>query len=190
MSSQPTFWPHREEALGVPLLAEAAVAMKAREARYPGRMVLQRLALVLAFVAVGCSSSDDYPAGPLPIDASTVTSLHVTQTGTPPSPTYVDAGAPSVDVTVTNVGMVRAIFDETASLPPVPDGIHHCRADYGVMYHLAFSGTAGSLTFDIDPTGCEVVTVNGVPRSETSGAPAYWNDLQKALGVVIWPATN
>src|SRR6185437_13071439 len=88
----------------------------------------------------------------------------------------------TADVTILNPSTVAVIFNETAalSLPP-PGTVMNCPADLGIFYHLEFSGTSGTVTFDVNPTGCWHVLIGGAPRALASDQ--FWPDLAAALGI-------
>lgn len=122
-------------------------------------------------------TSTPYPSA----GASQVSELHFTTTNT--DPTGASPPPNVIDITVSDVAKVRSIFGETNSLACNGIGFESCPAGDAITYHLTFSGSNGTSTFDIDHGGCGLVTANGAPFAQLYTDVGYWRDLATVLGV-------
>ena len=107
-----------------------------------------------------------------------MTSVHfTTSTGIPSNP------PPNVDVTVTDVSKVRALFEATITLPAQPQGTFNCPADFAVGYQLSFTSGATTTQFALDASGCEGLTGPDGFSAWALANDGYWSLLAETLGV-------
>jgi hypothetical protein len=87
-------------------------------------------------------------------------------------------------VTVSNRSRVRAVARALCALPVMPTGIHHCPADFGIVYHLAFSAP-GHLVSPVSAEigNCEVVRGVGSSTRWVARSPGFWTTLGMAMGL-------
>ncbi|MHB8296606.1 MAG: hypothetical protein ACYDH5_18745 [Acidimicrobiales bacterium] len=86
-------------------------------------------------------------------------------------------------VTVTDAARVRAAARALCSLPKMPTGAISCPADFGIIYHLAFSAGARVFpTVEVDATGCQAVRGLG-PGRWAVRSPDLWPTLGRAMGL-------
>ncbi len=84
-------------------------------------------------------------------------------------------------VTVTSAVDARAVAGALCALPEQPAGITNCPNDWGIGYQLRFA--AGGHHFHVvtlHPTGCQVVTGLGKPRTLIHN-PGFWAVLGRAM---------
>ena len=93
--------------------------------------------------------------------------------------------APAVSVTVTDAGLAQDAYEATLGLAVLPPGILiECPADWGIVYHLVFSGAAGTvMAADADPNGCVLVEIVVGASSTLEADDAYWSTLTSDLSI-------
>jgi hypothetical protein len=87
-------------------------------------------------------------------------------------------------VTVSNRSRVRVVARALCALPVMPTGIHNCPADFGIIYHLAFSAPGrivSSVSAEIG--NCEVVRGVGASTRWVARSPGFWTTLGMAMGL-------
>jgi hypothetical protein len=90
---------------------------------------------------------------------------------------------PELRITLVNDAAVRSFFAETIALPRAPAGPTSCPIDYGIAYHLVFVSGDVTTTADLDPSGCQTVTIDGAIVLSAASSPSYWYDLSRVLQV-------
>ena len=87
------------------------------------------------------------------------------------------------DVTVTDALRVRAAARALCSLPRMPSGVLFCPADFGIVYHLAFTAGERALApVGVNATGCQ--WVHGLGRVRwVARSPRFWATLGGAMGL-------
>ena len=131
----------------------------------------------------GCGSAPSIYAT---VDPSTLTSLHVTST-TLNELQPGNASAPAeVDVTVTDVATVRAVFNETNAVPCWGNGMTSCEVGPERDVQLAFTGSGGTYTFVSTGFGnCQSMSAGGTVFGRIGVDPNYWPDVALALGIPV-----
>ena len=141
------------------------------------------LGCLAATIAIGgCSAGPGEVIAELQARRALVTKLEFTTTSSLPS-----NPPPPVHVSLTDATAAESVYDATLALPVFPDGTFSCPADFGILYHLVFSGSDGTIMIaDVNPTGCGDVHVAGAGSSvvlRTSTSPDYWPALAQGLGI-------
>lgn len=138
----------------------------------------------------GCGSSSGDTQGLLARESAL---SQTTFAGPLPAP---DGGAPTFDVTITDGARMRALYEATLALPPMPAGTYNCPADFGVTYELTFGlGADGDVSASLEPSGCGLAHLIGPGLSATrwtATSPGYWPLVAQSIGVdesAIYPYT-
>jgi hypothetical protein len=139
-------------------------------------------------VAPDGASLGDTDASALEALAATATQLSF-RAGT----TVVSNPPPELKLTVNDPKVVRALFLETISQPPLPAGATSCPTDFGIVYHMVFVASDGTATTaDAKPSGCQTITIDGSLVLTVASNPTYWRDLADGLQIgesAIYPYT-
>jgi hypothetical protein len=119
--------------------------------------------------------------------ASAISGLHFTSSTSGPNP-------PSpVDVTVTNATAAQNIYAATLALPDFPSGATSCPVEYFTTYDITFmTGNVVGVTADLNPSGCETVTISGSSTRRVLD-DTYWATLAQNLGIAeatIYPGPS
>ena len=87
-------------------------------------------------------------------------------------------------VVVSKPIQVRAVARALCALPVMPSGTYHCPADFGIVYHLMFSGPALKIPpVSAEISGCEVVSGVGPISRWMADSPHLWSTLGTAMGL-------
>ena len=87
-------------------------------------------------------------------------------------------------VTVTKPSQVRAVTRALCALPVMPPGRYYCPADFGILYHLVFSGPGLRIPpVSAEVAGCEVVNGVGAISRWMADSAHLWPTLGKAMGL-------
>jgi hypothetical protein len=86
-------------------------------------------------------------------------------------------------VSVDDATSARKVARALCSLPPVPDTMISCPADFGISYHLQFfRGRARFRVATLDATGCQMV--RGLAQGRwIARTPDFWHVLGTAMRV-------
>jgi hypothetical protein len=117
--------------------------------------------------------------GSLVPNETSITGLHLTT-----SSEFADnPPPPNVDVTLTDPGPSRVIYEATLALPDFPPGVFNCPIDLGYRHTIAFmSGQQMVMIASLNIGGCRDATIAGVPPERQTNE-AYWALLAQNLGV-------
>ena len=111
--------------------------------------------------------------------AASITGLHFTTSSAfpeNPQPT-------NVDVTLTDPGPSRVIYEATLALPNFPPGTYNCPSDPGYRHTIVFmDGQRAVVTATLNPGGCRDATISGAPPVRQTN-DVYWALLARNLGV-------
>jgi hypothetical protein len=111
-------------------------------------------------------------------DAASITGLHFTTSSAPGN-----APLTNVDVTLTDPGRSRAIYQATLALPDFPSGTLHCPVDLGYRHTVVFmSGQDAAVTATLTVGGCRGATISGASSTRQTN-DAYWALLAQDLGI-------
>jgi hypothetical protein len=141
------------------------------------------LGCLAATIAIGgCSAGPGEVIAELQARRAFVTEVEFTTTSSQPS-----NPPPPVRVSLTDAIAAESVYDATLALPVFPDGTFSCPADFGILYHLVFSSSDGTVMIaDVNPNGCGDVRVAGAGSSvvlRSSTSPTYWPALAQGLGI-------
>jgi hypothetical protein len=132
------------------------------------------------------------PAPPVPTptvpQVAAIETVHVVRTSDNPQ-----SALPAFNYTGQNSAAVQALYNALVALPKYIPGQTTCPSDIGVQYNLTFThGGAVVLTAIADPSGCQIVVVNG-SDNRTAIHSKLWTLLANAVGVspsLVYPVTS
>lgn len=133
------------------------------------------LGALLALILAGCGGAASSVATPL-----VVTSVHVVRTGDNPM-----HHMPPLDRTASGAAKVQQLYNVIQALPPFPrDGIMHCPADFGVLYHLTFYRDGAEVSWaTVNPFGCQQVILPNGDIRWSARVEYFWQVFADAVGV-------
>ena len=161
------------------------------------------LVILLAVLLAGCSggsTSNRANTGPNSRSTSAPASTATVPQGTSIERVHVvrtsdnqHSTLPPFNYTGQTASAVQALYDGLLALPKYVPGRVTCPSDIGVQYNLTFShGSSVALSAIADPTGCQIVVVNG-HDNRTAAHSQLWALLASAVGVsptLVYPVTS
>lgn len=134
------------------------------------------LAIVVGGPLLGCGGDSSQELAALEAQVVDVSAM-----------TFTSNATPALDLRVDDADRAQAAYAATLALPTMPGGIYHCPIDFGVDYHVVFLDGKGGIVLatDVDPNGCQTVTLSGtsIPSRWAAEAAAYWQQLATSLSI-------
>ena len=132
------------------------------------------------------------PAPPVPTatvpQVAAINTVQVVRTSDNPH-----SALPPFNYTGQTSATVQALYNGLLALPKYVPGQVTCPSDIGVQYNLKFTHNGAVVLLAIaDPTGCQIVVVNG-HDNRTASHSKLWTLLANAVGVspsVVYPITS
>ena len=170
------------------------------------------LVFMLAVLGAGCSGGATSNADLAPTATNPFANPGPTFTPAPPVPTptvpqvaaietvhvvrtsdNAQSKLPPFNYTGQDAASVKALYNDLLALPKYVPGQITCASDIGVQYNLTFThGGTVVLSAIADPTGCQIVVVNG-HDNRTAAHTKLWTLLATAVGVsptLVYPVTS
>lgn len=139
-------------------------------------------ALLLVVLVSGCGGSTSQPVKSAVTSvpaAAQITTVHIVRTSDNAS-----SHLAPFNYTGHDAAKVQALYTTLLGLPAYTPNGKACPTDSGVQYQFTFSngGSTTSLQAIADPSGCQVVVING-RDNRTAAHSTLWTFLAESVGV-------